>query len=236
MTTDDDRLTRTLAEAYANAAGKPMPDPALLVETQARWDREDEEKRRAQKSMLQVRHLECLGLPEENRHPLWSELTGGYRSVLFGYCEHLDKRLVYREGLYLGAGIGAGKTSALALVALRAEQLGISCAYVLAGFELAEACAKGSEPYADFDLLLVDDLDYVSTAGYDGELRSWDVIGRYLYRRYANRGAVCIASNLPYGELAKKPGMDRAASRWEQRMPPAWRVETQEPDRRVVAQ
>ena len=230
MTTE--RLEQTMTAAFAAARHRPAPPLQELLAQQDEWDRQDRQARHAGEAEMRVRYLEALGFAADNWRPSWGRLPADYRADLQEYCEDLRGRVQERHGLYLGAAIGAGKSCALALLALRARQLSLSCSYVLAGWALVEACAEESQPYSGCDVLILDDIDYVSTAGYEGEERSWDTIGRYLYRRYTGGGAVCIASNLPYAELSAKPGLERVASRWEERLPVRWRMETDAADQR----
>ena len=240
-TASTDNLTRMMATAYAER--KPAPPLEDLVAQQQRWDAEDAARCQQAAPDMASRYLGELGFPRENLQPEWQRVPSGCVERLRDYSDSLHERHDKREGLFLGAGLGAGKTSMFALLALKARELKLSCGYVLAGWELVEACSEERHPWSDVDLLFLDDLDYVSTAGYEGEARSWDCIGRYLYRHYAGAGLVCIASNLQYVELAgergkqgkpAKVGLERVASRWDVTLPRRWRMETGAADQRIA--
>lgn len=229
-----DRLTQLIAQAY-KSTDQPPPPLEVLTQLQQQWDAQDAAEREQAAPFAASSYLQSIGFPRENLNPEWgARVPANCRESLSAYADALAEHVAAGTGLFLGAGIGAGKTSMLALVALRARQLNINCAYVLAGWELVESCADARQPYADVALLLLDDLDYVSVAGFDGELRSWDAIGRFLYRRFAQSGATCIGSNLPFSQLAAKPGFERVASRSADRLPKRFRLQTTAGDQRTA--
>jgi len=193
-----DRL-REIAARYqeihgADADPGPAPDPAEMRERERQWAQ---------------RFLKSIGIPWENRKPSWASMTDRLRDQGRGYCENLAQHLAAVEGFFVCGARGSLKTTLLALVAMAAGKQGVSVAYCPAGFVLVDKfraavrrderrrqyddtdLQSGDLPYADADLLLLDDLDYVSTDGYDAELRSYDAIGQFLYLRYAAGQTVC---------------------------------------------
>lgn len=229
-----DALTGLLAQAYADP--KPAPPVVDLLAQQAEWDAQDAARHNQAAPSMAAKHLEALGFPRENWQPEWGpRIPSGCAGRLREYSDGLRECYDRREGLFLGAGLGAGKTSMFALIALRAREIGLTCGYVLAGWELVEACSEERHPWGETHILFLDDLDYVSMAGYEGEARSWDTIGRYLYRHYVSGGVVCVASNLGFADLCKKPGLSRVVSRWDTTLPRRWRLETNAGDQRKTA-
>jgi len=176
-----------------------------------------------------------LGFPIENRAPVWEQVPVGMGG-LHGYCLDLASHYRERHGLFLGSGVGAGKTCALAMIAIAARREKLSCEYILAGWQLLERLAETKEwPFPAVQVLLLDDLDYITTAGFDAVRRSWDTIGQFLYQRAAYGGITCVVGNDTYQALTGHPGMERAASRWERMIPPELRFTTAGPDQRLPA-
>lgn len=206
---------------------------AAAVEKQGR------EERAQQATGAGASYLAGLGFPEENLYPTWDRVPRHYQRAQ-RYAEDLLAHNRNRVGVALCSAVGAGKTSLLALIALRARELGLEVGYCLAGFELVEAIRRG-ETFRSSRVLMLDDLDYVSDEGFDGEKKSWDTIGRFLYGRCAHGGPVLIAANLTFEELcgkpgevkySGKPGMQRVASRFALRIPECWRLTTNAADQR----
>lgn len=179
--------------------------------------------------------LAGLGFPARNRvEPGADRVPADMWPGLETYCLNLPTRVARGEGLSLTGGVGAGKTSALAWLAWYAALAGVPCAYCLAGWDAVDAIRQeGSRVWQTVPLLLLDDLDYVSSEGYEGEVRSWDALGRFLYLRDAEGLSVIWASNLAYHEVCRKPGMARVASRWEVSIPTQFRLGTMAGDQRV---
>lgn len=226
-------------EAQGNTDGlhlkeaKPRADLSKLVEMQAEWDRQDREaSAEAFRERDRSAVLEAMGFPVANRKPAWALVPQDCRQQLVAYCESLQVHVTQGMGLFLGSAVGAGKTSMLALLAQRAEQLHVPAAYVVAGFALHEILKQDRGAYQTTPLLLLDDLDYVSTAGYEQEQRSWDLIGQALYLRDAAGLSTVVACNDTWEVIAGKPGMARVVSRWARSIPEQFRLETGRGDQR----
>lgn len=188
----------------------------------ARWEAEEAAQYREGEAS-DAAFLADLGVPWENRQPVWERVPEDIREAVRDYCDNIRAHVRAGEGLYIGAGRGAGKTSTFALVLLAAHAAGIRCDYRLAGFRLVRDLAEKQAP-AQGGLLVLDDLDWVSTErsyGTGGEAESWQRIGEFCYEWLAEAGALCIAANSDYEAVTARAGMERVADRWEQRIP-AW--------------
>lgn len=126
-------VRQRLQRAWAAAKQAPSRSVEEVLALQTKWEREDATGAAAGMAKQDVRYLAALGFPSEDRRPTWRRLPRGFGAPLQEYCHNLTERIGRAGGLYLGSTVGRGKTSAFALVTLRARQLGLSCIYVLAG-------------------------------------------------------------------------------------------------------
>lgn len=222
-------LAARLAEAKATAGNV---DASAMLEKQSQWDAQDAERYQLYAAAALPQYLTDLGFPADNCLPSWERVPADYAAHAREYSDALQANVASRTGLFMGSPLGAGKTCVMALVALAARERGLRCEYVLAGWQLVEDCTAGKGAHMEANVLLVDDLDYVSTAGYEGEARSWDVIGQFLYRYSAYGGALVVSANKTYTEIGETVGMERVASRWQERIPRRYRMETDAADQR----
>ena len=164
----------------------------------------------------QRRHriLSGLGFGARYLDPELERVPEDIREEVVGYLGNLGKALRQGRGLLVSGGVGAGKTSLLALVAYPAACAGFSVAnwYAPALFDALHNREPGL--YGDtaiVDLLCIDDFG-VQYAGEWGASR-FDAL---MEERYCQRKAVCVTTNATLENLGKSGQWARAVDRWRE--------------------
>lgn len=161
------------------------------------------------------------------------QIPGDIRAGVQAYCRTIRTRLQRGEGMVLVGGVGAGKSSCLAVIAqavaylehtdyLRREnhhavdrtqrEVVYIPSYRL--FDLLHNEPEAADGARYCDLLLLDDLG----TEFRSELAMMRFFG-LMDSRWAHRRSTVIATNLSRGELRDTPDLERLFSRWGQRNP-----------------
>ena len=137
------------------------------------------------------------------------------RSAIGGYLEHLAEHVKAGRGLLFTGPVDTGKTCALALVLLRACEIGLGAKFVYAPDLYSALIGRDDESRSVVDscryvqLLCIDDFG----AAYPGEFPSSQFEGLCEYRQ-ARIKATCVTTNRAPAELAKDVLTQRAIDRW----------------------
>jgi len=155
------------------------------------------------------------------------------REGVQAYCRTIRTRLQRGEGLVLVGGVGAGKSSCLAVIAqavaylehtdyLRRDndqpvgrsQLTVVYTPSYRLFDLLHNEPKAADGARNCDLFLLDDLG----TEFRSELAMMRFFG-LMDTLWTHRRSTVIATNLSRGELRDTPDLERLFSRWGQRNP-----------------
>ena len=199
-----------------------------------------------------ARILALHNFPAENLRPDIAKVSPQFRKPIDDYCKAIATMIDAHHGVFFSGGLGSGKTSCMALIALAAHNADIPVVYIRSGQDVAYACdmvdakqraysmsfqaaaedvtTRKIWPHSEAKILLIDDLDYVDN---DAAMQT---VGRYLYNAYANGQCVCVACNISWRDLVMHRPLQRVADRWERHIPPQYRLLSAESSRRGGAQ
>jgi len=141
------------------------------------------------------------------------------RVAVQAYLDSIGDAVVAGNGLLLFGGVGAGKTSILALVGYTAAAAGYSVGYWYAG-ELFDMLHRNDRDEANLeairfarqcDMLLLDDFGVQYSA--DWTVTRFDALIEY---RYARMKPMCITTNASKDELQSSDNWRRVYDRWKE--------------------
>jgi len=136
------------------------------------------------------------------------------RTIVQTYLDSIVDAVAAGKGLYIQGGVGAGKTSILALVGYAAASAGYSVAYWYAG-ELFDRLHRDDQEATararNCDMLLLD--DFGTQYAIDWTVTRFDALVEF---RYAHRRAMCVTTNVGRKELEDSDQWRRVYDRWKE--------------------
>jgi len=138
----------------------------------------------------------------------------GARTAVQAYIDSIADAVVAGKGLYIQGGVGAGKTSILALVAYAAASAGYSVAYWYAGELFDRLHRDDQEAVAwarECDILLLD--DFGTQYAIDWTLTRFDALVEF---RYAHGKVMCVTTNVDRADLKGSDAWGRVYDRWRE--------------------